>query len=664
MFRNYLEKLSLALLGLTFLLYPLLFTNLTTEFYVLPKQALLGGVTLLLLVFWAIRMIAEKSVRVRKTPFDLPLILFGAALIASSAFAVNRIDSFLSTVPLLFAIVLYFITVNFVRERKEVYFLFTAFFLGASLVAVNSLLSYFKIYVIPFEYTHSQVFSPLGSQLEQAIYLAIALVTSSYLAFPDFKNILARKRRIELKDLGGIATRIILLSGLVTTIITLVTVQKPAILPYHIGFQTAFAAISQDAGRIIQSFLFGGGFGTYINVFTRFKASVINLDPSLWSLTFLRSSSFILELLATTGMVGLLSFGFIALGVIKRRANFWPLVFALVLMLLLPFSFVTQVLFFLVLSLLAIHEGLTSNRYHDVELALVTLQKGIFSTTNREPKGFSRILPFVFALLIFALVGAALFFSTRYVIANTLFQKSFVAVAKNNGTEAYNHQSRAISLVPYSDAYQRSFSQTNLALANSLSSNTPKTASPAAQTQQTILTLVQQSINAGRTAVSVSPQTALNWQNLSSIYRSLIGFGKNADSFAILAAQQATALDPNNPQQHVNLGGLYYQLGLWDRAEEQFRVAISLKPDFANAYYNLAHTFEQKGNIEEALKQLDIVKTLVRNDKENLEKVEAEIATLKAGLQIESDLDEKEGTLPPQTPPIEIPAPVSTTSAQ
>lgn len=69
---------------------------------------------------------------------------------------------------------------------------------------------------------------------------------------------------------------------------------------------------------------------------------------------------------------------------------------------------------------------------------------------------------------------------------------------------------------------------------------------------------------------------------------------KDAERFAILTNQQAISIDPNNPQQYLNLGSIYYQLGQWDNAVHQFQIAITLKNDLSNAYYNLGHALEQK----------------------------------------------------------------------
>ena len=253
--------------------------------------------------------------------------------------------------------------------------------------------------------------------------------------------------------------------------------------------------------------------------------------------------------------------------------------------------------------------------------------------------------------------------------ANTTFQKSLVFARANNGNETYNNQLQSLNSLTgnYVDSYHRLFSQTNLALANSLSSSIPQGSSPSAQQQQTIYSLVQQSINSARRATTISQYNAANWQNLSAVYRSLIGFGDNADSFAILAAQQSAIFDPTNPQEYINLGGIYYQLQAWDRAIEQFQTAINLKPDLPNAYYNLGFAYWQKGDLQNAKVALEQVKQLVSDNKDNLAKINDDLKTLEdqiaqGGQAQAPQLQQPESALPPQNPPVEIPAPEAVVS--
>ncbi len=683
------DKASLTLIGLLLLFFPLVFTLRTTDIFTLPKQALLGGVTLAVLLLFGLKSLLNNKVVIRKNPFDLPVFLFTLAVLLSSIFAVNRADSFITFVPFLFAIFAYFVIVNTAKTENGILSLLSALILGALITSVLSILSFLKIYALPVTATHIQAFSTFGALIDQALYLAFILPLAAYLAYPFLaayrskhkeSNELETASKSDFAKLAGFGlSTIIILVGLLVTIYELIYLQKPLLLPLEIGFQTAFAAISQDTGRVIQGFLFGSGVGNYGVVFSKFKQAAFNTNTALWSYTFFRSSTYILELLATTGILGLLSFLFLIYKIVKERPVFVPLVLIIAAGFILPFSFAIQTLFFLLLGLLVAIQGLEQHQQHrffDVELQLVALKRGIISLlpTEEETKtkqdGLSRLLPgFIFVIVAAFVLGLG-FLSGSYILSNIKFQNSLVAASQNNGQLTYSNQKDAIALFGFSDAYNRIFAQTNLSLANSLASSVPQKSTPSAATTQTIYTLIQQAINAGRTATTISPQSAVDWQNLSSIYRSLIGFGQNADSFAILSAQQAVVLDPNNPQEYINLGGIYYQLNQWDKAQEQFQQAVNLKPDYPNAYYNLGHALIQKGDLKGALIQLETVQTLVANDPTNLAKINTEIKELQTRIGTEAqntnptkntttenplNVNAPSPTLPPQNPPVKIP---------
>jgi tetratricopeptide (TPR) repeat protein len=405
--------------------------------------------------------------------------------------------------------------------------------------------------------------------------------------------------------------------------------------------------------------------------FAKFKQASFNTNPTLWGLGFIHSSSFILELLATTGILGLLSFIFLCFKAIKEKPLFFPVIIILAAAFILPFTFVTLIPLFFLLAIYATLRSLSNDqKYFDVELELVAFKKGFitFTTGPEKDKGYSKILSYFVFGIILLLVASLGFVSYDYISTNITFAKALTAANQNNGQLTYDYENKAINTFTgkYNDAYFRVFSQTNLALANSIASSIPKGASPSAQTQQTIYTLVQQSITAGRQATILSPQNTLDWQNLSTIYRGLIGFGQNADQFAIAAQQQAIQLDPVNPQEYIALGGIYYQLGTWDKALAAFQQAASLKPNFPNAYYNIAHTLIQQGDLKGALTQLQTVKSLETNDPTNLAKVNDEIKQLQAqidngaGAQTSTNTSAPAAILPKQNPQVKIPAPKAT----
>lgn len=672
---NYIEKASVVILGLLFILFPLVFTNLTTDFFSLPKQALLIFTTIILMLLFAGKTFLMEKVSIKRTPLDLPIVLFILAVLLSGIFSVARWDSFTNFVPLLFAGLSFFAITYNIKNEKSFLVLVSSLLTGGALLSLVSILSYFRVYVFPFDFTHVQTFSTLGSSFDLTLYLLFLLPLALYFVTP----FIFRKRHREtqeekkmdlVKMLSFSLAGLIILAGLVLSLYTLLKPGNLTLLPMETGFQTAFAAISQDSGRVLQGLLFGSGFGQYLTDFTRFKQASFNTNPNLWSLTFIRSSSFVLELLATTGLLGLLSFLFLCFRVIREKPLFIPLIIALAVSFVLPLSFVTLTSIFFLLGIYAGLKGLTDNqRYFDVELQLVAFKKGFFAFALEEKaksRGSNKVLSY-FVLTIFVVFSLVFGFGTyNFLSANVTFEKSLVAASQNNGQLTYTYQNSALGSLTgrYVDSYHRIFSQTNLALANSLASSVPQGASPSAQTTQTIYTLVQQSINSARQATVLAPKNAINWQNLASIYKALIGFGQNAESFAVVAQQQAVALDPSNPQEYIALGGIYYQLRAFDRAQEQFQLAVNLKSDFANAYYNLGHALQEKGDLQAALAQYQTVKQLVANDKNNLDLITKEITALESqigGIQAQTQTDAQAQT---QTTPLEVPTPSTTLPKQ
>ena len=576
------------MVGVLFVAFPLLFLSTTTDAFVLPKQLLLIALTAVAVVMYGLRTVFEGKLKLRTSPFDLPILLFVVVAFLSAILSANRFDALIAFTPLLFAVLLYFVIVNSARSEKQLLFLLSALTIGAALSALLTTLSFLKIYPLPFAYTQVQGFTTFGSLLDQAIYFAVVLPIAGYFGYnyintPKHNQSAslaaaaegATPKKSSRKSLALFAFSFIFIAiGLGLTVFMLMTSQKPLILPFDTGLQTAFAAISQSSSNVFKSLLLGSGFGTYLTDFTQFKPTAFNANETLWAFTFFRSSSFVLELMATTGLLGLATFGFILFKVLRQKNFFLPLLLVSLAAILLPFSFTLIALFFILLALFAIvviHNN--PGKFSESEMHLVGIKRGLLAVApeNERVAGesgrkFSRILPVLFVLILVALLAFPLYFVARFAMSDLIFQRSLVAAAQNDGIKTYELQAASINVFPYRDIYYRSFSQTNLALANALATNQPKDSSPSAQIQQNILTLIQQSINAGRTAVTISPVTSFNWNNLSSIYRSLIGFGQNADRFTILTLNQAVALDPNNPQQYVDLGGVYYQLGQFDEA--------------------------------------------------------------------------------------------------
>lgn len=659
----YLTIILVDLIALGLFLLPLLFLPFFTDPFGLPKQAILLTVTFAGLLIWGLQTLFERRVTLRATPLTLPLTLFFAVVLISSLIPLIQSGgtlktSIIASYPLLSLVIFFFVTIHAVQKSKHTQLLTASFLLGTSLSAAFSILNFFNIYVLPFPEVHVPAFNSFGNLLH-ALFFFVALIPLTTLAV--IKMLPERKPQLA----AYLVALVILVSASFVTLYQI----RLNLLPQTVGLKVATGAIGQN----FQTLFFGTGPGTYIADFTRFRPASFN-QSEVWNLRFLNSSSFILEILATLGILGFISFLFI---IYKTVRNFPGMkdpiaqgLFAgagvlFVLSLFFPLTFPTLALLIVLLTLYI----LRSQRMEETTLAMIALPKGV--STN--------LLPGIVFGVFLILAGISFYFQGTYLVSDIKFQQAIVAARQNRGTETYNLQREAISIFPARDDYYRTFSQTSLLLANNLATREGLTD----QDKQTLVSLVQQSIISARTAATLFPDNVLNWENLASIYRSLIGFGDGADRFAIASAQQAIRLDPSNPQLYIFLGGIYYQLTQWDSAITQFQTAISLKPDFANAYYNMGHALEKKGDLTGALAQYRIVQNLVPDLPEDKTKIDAEVEVIvnrigeaEAAAAVEKtkigpaelpqpplEIATPSATLPEQKPPVVIPQPPTATDS-
>lgn len=683
---SYLKNFAVVIITVILAIYPVLFLTSTNDPFIFPKQLLVVSTTGLLLLLFGAKSILERKITIKTTPYNLPLVLFGVVILISSVISKNMFDSLLATIPLVALLFFYFMMTNMIEEKQSFRMIIVSLLVGGILLSLFSILQYFKVYIFPFALTRDQLFNPHGSLLQVLIYLTPLIAYSAYSMYQSLKH--TKDLASDLLFFFHIASTVIMGLAFLLGIYQIIALpQKPIILPFIYGFQIALASISQDTSRLVASFLFGSGYGTFTSDFTRFKLPSFNLERDIWNLVFSYSSSYYLELVATTGLLGAITYLFLAYKFIKTKAvrtngMFFALALILFLSFILPLSFSTIFILLVMFSFYSLTLYFEKRpQVHNVTISLVAFREGLFNVTPESSRHAERqdsyVLPGVVFSIIILIVGVVGFYMVKVYASDVKFRDSFDPANLNNGGRVYELQAKGINDFPYKADYHRVFSQINFALANSLISNIPQGSSPSADIQRQVFLLLQQSINEGRNAAILSPMTAVNWQNLSQIYRNLINVGQNAEQFAVASLQQAILLDSANPQLYIELGGIFYQLGQFENAQNQFGQAIRLKPDFANAYYNYGHALEAKNtpaDLANAINYYRQVRQLVSDNQESVAKINGEIEALESRLaagqtgepttQVESQtqqpplqISSPSATLPPQKPPVEIPPP-------
>src|SRR3989344_601285 len=455
----FIDRAEVFILGLFLLIFPLAFSTLTTDAFAIPKQIVLALAVFSTLLIIGARFVVDGKGVIRRTPFDLPILLFTVIAFISAILSVNRADSIQAFIPFFLSALLFFAITNTIKSNRSINYIVTSLGLSAVILSLISVFSYLKIYILPFPFARSQTFTPFGSLFDQAIYIAIAFSLMMYLSYPLIKNLQNKKLEGKKEFLFG-AFAAVLFLGLAVTIYGAIKLQPSALLPYETGLQTALSSVSSDQGRVLKSLALGSGFGTYFTDFTRFKQAAFNLNPNIWNLSFFRSSSFVLELLATTGVLGFLSYLFLTVRSVKIKPLFIPAVVVLVLSFILPFSLTSIVALFGILGILSATygaKGMEKSKFFDIELHLVAFKKGIFqlaepNTREASPQA-SKALSVGVALVFVLIVILTGLYLTLFTVSDITFQKSFASLNQNNASAAYGEQTKAISYFPARDGY-------------------------------------------------------------------------------------------------------------------------------------------------------------------------------------------------------------------
>lgn len=646
------RKIGVAIAILFSFLLPLWFLPITSEFYDFNKQIILFSTALLLSISVVSRWLVDKKVKIVNSPLNLPLLLLMISLLVSTITkSPNRMEALLDPMQagtFVAGILLFWSICNLVNHKKELIYLIGSILSSAFVLSIVSILwsSGVVLKVLPqsLGYMNNIVWSPTGSALTTLIYLGITLTMAIVVVL-----------RTKPNSLLGATLSLVVFSHIVALgiigyhLFAPQSLQKPAFLAYSHGWAIALESLKTSP-------VLGSGPGTFLADFTQFRPVSFNSEPN-WSVRFTSSSNQYLHFLTISGLFGLTAYLFwilktnqLIIRSIHLKESYVGIFSGSLLIL-----FIIQLFIPLSMSLLGLMFVLAAGLVTALKQAgsAFAQEADIDIVTASIPVKFP-ILPWIIFVPSLAFVVSSIFLLSRVYLAETLFQKSLLAAASNDGKTTYDTLIEAIKINPYRDTYRVAYSQTNMLLANSLASNKNLTD----QDRSTIAQLVQQGLREAKNAVALNTTKVTNVENLASIYRNLLNFAEGADAWTIASYQQAIILDPVNPNLRISLGGVYFSQKNFDDAVNQFQNAVNLKPDLANAHYNLAIALREKGQYERALASMEQVLVLVDKNSEDFTKASSEADELRK--KITPKEDTKKSTKPSQltTPETTLPKPV------
>ncbi|MBI3366469.1 tetratricopeptide repeat protein [Candidatus Roizmanbacteria bacterium] len=374
--------------------------------------------------------------------------------------------------------------------------------------------------------------------------------------------------------------------------------------------------------------LFGVGPDNFSTVYNRIKPITYNQTP-LWNSGGLsQSRSYILGLWAETGLLGLLALGLIFLVTVKELLSLSEKGKPSYLLYLTGYLF--AVMFFFPPSLPVVF-------LFFLTLATITHEKNSLSANDTSGKIVFHLpdLPLIYggvSILLVILIIVATYLLGRSYVAELYFKKSLDGFAKNNAKIVYDNMRIAVVQNPFIERFRLNFAQVNLLIANNIASKPQDKLSD--QDRQNITQAIQAAISEAKAAVALNQQKSTNWENLALIYRNILNIAQGAEIWAISSYQRAILLDPQNPMYRLNLGGIYYSLGSYDEAIKFFEQAVVLKPDWANAHYNLAWTTYKKNDFVRAVNELQNAIMFIdpQKDRVDFEKAQSELEMFKTKL--------------------------------
>ncbi len=651
-------------------LLPLVFLPFNASFIELNKQLLLIIFSLILVIAWLGKMIAQGKVELRKSLLNLGIILFLIFYLTSAVLSKNPYQGLVGltgTVAEAFFTILgfaiiFFVIVNNFKRGEEIAGLVSPLILSGILVGLFGLIQLSGNFLLPWDLTKIASFNTVGSANSLEIFLASLLVLSAvffagtesakwrqifygvaaaFFLFAvlsiNFPNVWWALVIAAMIIIGlGIINReqmsqyrlilpMVILAFAVLMLLTRLTIFSTWLkVPVEVS-PSLSATVDIDKQVVKNNLFFGTGPGSYAYSYGLYRSPALN-QTDFWNVRFNQGFSKIFSLPATLGLFGSLTwllililftiYGFVLL--VKRRGKNWALALGLfsswLLLAFLQFfyasNFTLEFVFWLTLALAFLSlKTLAPRGSQEAELKKETIN---VEFDRNSP--LASVLSFIFVIVL-VLTISVLYLGGTYYYADILYDKGTKEVQKNDINGGYTDISQAVLLNPYNDLYLRTLAQIAL---TRVSEEFVKPQSVERDTQIQNYSAI--AINIAKRSTDLAPLDVDNWVQRAAIYRAVMPYTGGADQWAFDSYAGATKLEPNNPFYYLELGRTYvlaaellsYIAGqdkekiakvqeYLKKSEEALGAAVSLKPDYAPAIFQLALVFDLEGKTDEAV---------------------------------------------------------------
>jgi len=587
---KFVQFILFALLFLT----PLLVIPYTRNLIVDAKLFLLFFVAIIVMISFATKTLVKKRWEIAISPLTKLLLFFGLAVLFSTLLT-NRypVEGLLGMGGAYLGFVLIGIFGSSLIKGDHTKTIIRLLGISGALLSVSMFLQHWgwganKLFnaISAFNLPNNLLFNLSGSSLVAMQVTALALVGIVSLIKLQKKATII-EWVLGTLNLAGFGLGLwSILPGKIAVI---------TLLPFRASWTVMLRSLESW-----QTALIGYGPTAYSNAFTMLKPLWIN-GKNYWQVNFGSATNTPLTLIVTLGVIGLATWLFLAIQVIKQRKNtdketqplLWMLIGSFIIQLLIPNNLVLLTLQagLLVFLIAANQKRFSLLRFQSIKLN--TNSTGRFEFLKRLFKKGDWLVKVTAILLIIIASGFAYGVGRAYVAQHLLY-KADKALTEQNIVQSYDYQRRAVATNPYLDSLRRNYAQTNLQIAIALSNKVDITELEAQQITQ----LIEQAVGEGRAATILDKLDVENWFVLSGIYSNLIGAADEADTWAINTLVTARQINPTNPFIFLELGRLTLINDKPQEAVLYFSQAVELKPDLPVAHYQLGVAFQALDQLE------------------------------------------------------------------
>ncbi|MFZ2300223.1 MAG: tetratricopeptide repeat protein [Candidatus Moraniibacteriota bacterium] len=664
---------SVTLVALFFGL-PLFFTGLTFQGIAFEKQIYFYFWLLIGVVAWASKGVITGEMRIRRTPLDIPILLFWLFYVLAAFFSVDRWHSFwgffgdpsrgiISVTALVLAY--YFLLSHFTPKRFS--WMFWSFLCSGFLVTVWSFLVVMKLRFLPAAWEKFAPMSLIGTISTLGIFLGTLVplfLTALFILWKD--DSLKKVSRTILTTFVFIALAlalylllalypfiswIVVLVGLGFFIVyVLAQIVRPAEqwtwvpmvvfvlvlaflmigknnltraqLPVEVTPNTNLSwQIAKDTLK--EHFLVGVGPANYGYAFSMFRSQEYNLN-TLYTLRFYQGTGLFFEMLPTVGAVGTVLFlvlwlSFISVGLYlltyeKQRNKIRSL------------GLWSAAVMFFVASFVAAVNGpllIIGTLLAALALGVVLWESGseeryLQLSLKAAPK-FALALAFIF-MVVSAGVAFLFVFMGKVFVADVYAGKAISLSTAGPNRDSANLLLRAIGSYPQEGRYYTRLGQEYMALANIEAGKGEQDRSVDA-----ITFYVREAIAAGEQGRRLMPNDVLATESLGLLYENAGLYANDALPKAEELYGRSLELEPHNPLYVLKLGQIKKlsgdakpegaeRDGFYKEARDLFQRSIVEKADLAVAHYNLAVVLSRLKESDQAIASAEEALRIDRNN--------------------------------------------------